>query len=323
MAKTIELASVVVLVFAWLGSAQSQPSAGTSSLLVTVVNADGNFVRDLTKDDFRIRVNGRPVAPRDASFSVAPRRIVVLLDMSSSMASKTKWQVAREAVDDLIADTPPEVHIALFTFSNHVRDAFDFSQSRDSMAKWLKENADMSAVNIRGTTGLYNAVLAAAKLLQPGRSGDAIYIITDGGDNASDITETEIRKILLRSKIRLFVFLLDEPSTIARGGPGPDSVVRTAHVTGGFIFGVRSGATGAPSGINEYAFDFDDRTRTKIKLCTLALNIRINSFFTLEFDLPPLRKKVSKVSVEVVDTSGRARKDLSWSYPKELVEPGK
>ena len=67
----------------------------------------------------------------DATYSFAPRRIVVLLDMSASMAGEpdhTKWRIASEAVQDLLTEAPSEVSIALLTFSDQVHDVFDFSQ---------------------------------------------------------------------------------------------------------------------------------------------------------------------------------------------------
>lgn len=323
MAKMPLLLAIVVLACRFLALAQYQPNQSTHSLLVGVLDSRGNAAPSLTKNNFRVKVNGHPAVLRDAPYSIAPRRIAVLLDTSGSMAGKTKWLIAREAVDDLLSDTPADVHIALLTFSDQVHDVFDFSQTRDSIVAWLKERPSAQGVKISGRTALYDSVLAATKLLEPTRAGDAIYIISDGGDNASNISDTETRKLLLRSRIRLFVFLLAEPMIFAQERSEPDSIVRLARATGGFVFGVKSDQIALAGEPWEFAYDYDERTRSRVRLYTQALNIQVNGFFTLQFDASPTERKSNKVSVEVIDNSGKVRKDLAWTYPEAFPATGK
>ncbi len=319
MAKVaLMFASVLLLAYAFLTAAQTAPTQSTRSLLVNVLDRNSNAVRDLTKDSFRAKVNGRPAAVVEASYSLAPRRIVVLLDMSGSMAGETeknkKWQIAREALEDLIAETPADVKMALLTFSFQVHDVFDFSQSRGSMAAWLKDEPHRRA-EIKGRTALYDAVLAATKLLEPARSGDAIYVITDGWDNTSHISGTNTRKLLLQSRIRLFVFLLAEPLPFQPEESRPDSLMELARATGGFVFGVAGRSAGAsflPSW--DFEYDYDERTRERIRLYTEALNIQVNGFYTLHLEAPLQPSKLRKVSLEIVDARGQPRKDVAFTY---------
>jgi von Willebrand factor type A domain len=186
-------------------AAQSVPQQPPPSLPANVIDRQGVAVRDLTKDSFQVKVNGRRATLLEASYDLVPRRIVVLLDMSGSMAGtmdQKKWQIAHEALEDLLTETPPDVSIALLTFSDQVRDIFDFSQNRSSMATWLKEGAGQHGDSrIRGRTALFDTMLVAKKLLEAPRPGDAIYAITDGGDNSSHISALTTRKLLLESGI--------------------------------------------------------------------------------------------------------------------------
>ena len=69
-----------------LSSAFAQPSTTANrSLMVNVLDRSGNAVRDLTKENFQVKINKQPVVVLGAEYSLAPRRIVVLLDMSGSM----------------------------------------------------------------------------------------------------------------------------------------------------------------------------------------------------------------------------------------------
>lgn len=312
----------ILLGCGFLSQAQPAPKQPASLLLVNVLDRNGNALRDLTKDNFRVKVNGRPTALLAAYYGLAPRRIVVLLDMSGSMTGvkdDNKWRIAREAVDVLLAETRVDVPVALLTFSSEVRNRFDFSQGRPSVAAFLKQGPSQQSDNKPMKTALFDAVLAAAKLLEPARPGDTIYAITDGGDNSSHISETDTKKRLVESQIRLFVFLLAEPILTEEERSGAESLIKLARDTGGFVFGVasRPGAASTP------AYDYNEQTRENIRLCTQALNIQVNGFYTLQLVVPVQPGKGGKVSLEIVDGSGKVRKDVALTYPRALPAQGK
>jgi hypothetical protein len=321
MAKMSLVLASFILTCAFLPGSQPAPQQPSTSLLVNVLDRNGNAVRDLTKDNFRIKVNGHPAALIDSQYSLAPRRIVMLLDMSGSMAGETeknkKWPIAREAVEDLLVETPADVQIALLTFSSQVHDVFGFSQDRQAMLAWLKRGTSQRS-DIKGTTAFYDATIQAAKLLESTRPGDAIYAITDGGDNHSDVSAINTEKLLLQSGVRLFLFLFAEPNPFEQ--ERVDSVLELAHRTGGFVFGV-SGRRG----LHAFDFDYDDNknARERIKLYTRALNVQINGFYTLQLETLPPSRKLGKVSLEIVDGSGKVRKDVAWTYPRALPAQGK
>lgn len=312
------------LFIAQASRAQSSQKGPPASLLVNVIDRKGNAVNDLSTDSFRVKVNGRSASLLEADYSLAPRRIAALLDMSGSMAGQggdKRWRIARDAAADLLADTPADVPIALLTFSDHVHDVFDFSQGRNSMAVWLKQGATKEGDSrVRGRTALFDALLTATKILEPTQPGDSIYVITDAGDNSSHIRSRAMRELLLKSRIRLFVFLLSEPSPVDNGGS--DSLKEIARATGGFVFGV-SGHNNVveflPS--KSYAFEYNERTRDTIKLYTRALNIQVNGFYTVHFDLPVAPEKARKVLLEVVDGTGKPRNDVAYTYSTFVPQP--
>jgi len=307
-----------VLLVATLLDAQSIPTNSPASLLVNVIDSKGDAIRDLTKANFRIKVNGRSAEPVDASYSLAPRRIAVVLDMSGSMAGGAedkRWLVVREAVEDVLADTSADVPIAFLTFSDHVHDVFDFSQSRNSIAAWLKQGVTKGRDSrVRGRTALFDALDTATKMFGPSRPGDAIYVITDGGDNDSHIRARTVREMLLRTQTRLFVFLLSEKSRFDMNA-GSDSVKEIARTTGGFVFGVSGHNTPVDflSSWN-YAFDYNERTRERIKLYTRALSTQVNGFYILRFDAPASSKKTNTVSLDIVDDSGKSMSGVGYTY---------
>jgi Mg-chelatase subunit ChlD len=312
-------ASILLLARGFSAVAQSGPDPSTHSLLVSVIDSHGNAIPDLTKDNFRVKVSGQSATVAEASYGRAARRIVVLLDMSGSMAGESernkKWPIARDAVEDLLTETPANVQIALITFSSEVHDIFDFSQDRASIMAWLKRGPSQRS-DVKGRRALYDAAVAATTLFQSPRAGDAIYAVTDGGDNSSNVSPTDTRTRLLRAGIRFFLFLFAEPHPPVR--EELESVLKLTHETGGFVFGV----TGERR-LDSFEFNYDDgtATRDRIKQYTRALNIQVDGFYTVQLDTPSLTKTLNKVSLEIVDGNKKRRKDAAWTYQRILPGP--
>ena len=168
----------------------------TRSIPVNVLDSHGSAIRDLTKENFRVRVNGKPAKVLSAEYSLAPRRIVVLLDTSGSMAGNTtdtKWQIAREAAAEVVAATPGSVPIAFLGFSDRINSTFAFEQGRSAIADWLRQRSSQRK-NLKGRTALFDSTVAAIKLLQPLQPGDSIYAITDGGITLAQFPRATLRE---------------------------------------------------------------------------------------------------------------------------------
>jgi len=287
-------------------------------LLVNVLDQKGRSIRDLTKENFRVKVNGKPAEVVESTYSIAPRRIVVLLDTSGSMASENysaKWQVARETLATLLSQSPPETQIAMLTFSSQVNDVIDFSRGRTAIDEWLKHGPSQRS-DIRGGTAFFDAAVAAAKLFQPPREGDAIYAITDGGDNRSILTERRTEKLLADSGIRLFLFLFYEPFWLDLQQSG--TVVDLMHETGGYAFGLTGNQALSAGNVGNFIYKDDDPTRSKIAFTTKALNTQVNAFYHLSLNIPAERKS-RKVTMQIVDAEGKQIKDLVVTYPQTLA----
>src|ERR1700675_851352 len=94
-----------------------------------------------------------------------------------------------------------------------------------------------------------------------------------------------------------------------------------ARDTGGVVFGVSGhpsagGASFLPS-LN-FEYDYDEHTRDRIRLYMRALNIQVNGFYTLRLDAPLQSGKAGKVSLDIVDGRGIARKDVAFTYSTAL-----
>ena len=321
MAATVKFFPAIFVVAAFLSSSLAQQAPQkvppeARSVLVSVCDRRGVSVRDLSKDNFRVRLNGKPVIVLDAHYSVTPRRIVVLLDVSGSMTNgkSQKWQIARAALDDLLTVTPPEVPLAMLTFSRQVQKVFDFRQGRPAIANWLKENPEMPPKSrIGGPTALLNAILEGLKLLQPSQPGDVVYAITDGGDNVSQASKERVTAAMLSSGVRLFAFVFEEPTSIYEH---KDDFLATVADSGGFAFGVAgSPNSSGPSRKDLYLLDKDNQK--KVLATAEELNLLVHGFWTLDLAASPSNKN-RKLQADVVDQNG-TRKDVLLLYPRLLL----
>jgi von Willebrand factor type A domain len=291
------------------------------SLVVNVVDLHGRNIRDLTKNNFRVQINSSPALISDAQYSVAPRRIVVVLDMSSSMAEETdngKWRGARAAVDDLLTQVPSDVPIAMVTFSDQVRQTFDFSQGRAAVAQWFKQGpSERANIKRKSKTALFDAILAGLRLLDPSQMGDVVYAITDGEENHSHSSQASTETTLLKSGVRLFAFVFDDPTPVNEVQEAKESFLRMVGDSGGLAFGIFGRQVpGGPSWNVQY--DYDQHSQEKLKVFTQVLSNAIKGFWILELAVPSQSKK-SKVKLEIIDQRGKARKDLTFSYPRVLL----
>ncbi len=163
---------------------------------------------------------------------------------------------------------------------------------------------------------MFDAILEGLKLLGVVQPGDAIYAITDGGENASHAPGAQTKEALLQSGVRLFVFLLTEPLPPSPQDDNMDAFLEMVHASGGFLFGIpgRNGPFAATWGF-DYTYDKD--SRDKVSMYTKELNIQVGGFWTLELAAPS-SKKEEKLKLEVVDHEGRTRKDVWVTSPRAL-----
>ncbi|MFN2387349.1 MAG: VWA domain-containing protein [Thermoanaerobaculia bacterium] len=180
------------------GSAQDLPtyseSAGTEYVMLPVVVLDrkGRFVEGLEKKDFRVQVHETPVDldtfERDDN---APVSFGFLLDVSGSMEIAGKLQKAKEAIRQIVRNRRPGDDFALFAFAeDEVRLVSAFSADTRPLLKGLEE------LEASGQTALFDAVAATPKLMKGKNAKRAILLFTDGVDNASTLTSTEMAEIL-------------------------------------------------------------------------------------------------------------------------------
>jgi hypothetical protein len=215
------------------------------------------------------------------------------------------------------------------TFTKSVEIQAPLSVDHRLAEAWLDNDAARQVASVKGPTAMYAAIEAAEKQLQPTQPGDAIYVVTDGGENASRVSGSKVEKSLLSSGVRLFAFLV-----ISSGLKTIQEIDGTSELrvvvadSGGFMQTAWPKTVGpeqaSTPGVSAYAWTsqlpsgsglaFDDFTREQIQLHTNLLSHWISAFYLLSFQMPEGMSKPKHLDVTVIDSQGHARKDLTLAY---------
>ena len=150
------------------------------NVAATVTDARGRFVDGLTKDDFRVYEDGKPVEITQFDNERVPVSLGIALDTSGSMDYR-KMEAARNALDRFLYDLlGPDDEIFLYRFDDRPVLLQDWTTSRDRLSRAVRD------VRGLGGTALYDAVAESVQRIAEGlHRKKALLIISDGNDTSS------------------------------------------------------------------------------------------------------------------------------------------
>jgi VWFA-related protein len=252
----VGLAAALVPVRAQVRGPQEALPTFRASLDMVTIQASvrdrrGRSLTGLEPRDFEVRDNGqlKPIVSVRADRQ-SPISVAILVDVSGSMRLAGSRDMARFAYESILAELRPQKdEAALFTFDSSLAPQHGFTKNIAALSGGLDE---MPAF---GTTALYDAAAAAAKMLAArSATHKALIILTDGIDTASRLTAPEVSG--LASSIDVPVFVIATVSSTdqrlamersRRSGNSDEADLRDlADWTGGqFVFASTLGETGA------------------------------------------------------------------------------
>lgn len=211
-------------------------------LVPVTVRSRSGFVRGLDKNDFELRVDGRPVRfPDFEPRGEVPWSIVFLQDLSGSMAVGGRLDASRDAIRTFLDNAKFGDEFALASFAGtttsvDVPFTEDLEPLRETLAGW----------EAYGRTALHDAVALLPRITGESRNlKRAAVLITDGVDNASRITPAQARELVRQAELPVYVLGLEsgDPSVISPDGEKlyryADVLNLLASLTGGRYLSVR------------------------------------------------------------------------------------
>jgi len=166
-------------------------------LPVAVTDALNRSVLTLQKQNFAIYEENRAQEIRYFSAEEAPISIALLVDTSQSMSDKIDTE--RAAIVEFFNNANPADEYFAITFSRRPQMLAGPTQSVGDIERGL------IGVEPGGSTAMLDAIyLAESKLRSARYQRRAIFIISDGGDNASRYTLKEIKSLVRESDVQIF-----------------------------------------------------------------------------------------------------------------------
>jgi VWFA-related protein len=167
---------------------------------VSVVDANGRAVTNLTLADFELRVDGKPADLTDLARSESPIRLAMLFDNSSSVI------IAREFEKDAAIKffrrviRPEKDLAALFSVATTTELEQPFTSEVSSLTRAIELFPPPE-----GATALLEGIILASDYLREASGRRVMVIVSDGDDTKSDATFEETIRALQVANCQVYV----------------------------------------------------------------------------------------------------------------------
>jgi VWFA-related protein len=204
---------------------------------VTVTDPFNRFVTGLDKENFKLFEDKKEQDILQFSSEDAPLSIGVVFDSSGSMGSKL--EKSRQAVAQFIRTANPEDEFFLVQFNDTADLVQPFTQNLEEIQNRL------AFTQSKGRTALLDAIYLSLHEMKKARNPrKALLLISDGGDNSSRYTETDIKNLVKEADVQIYAIGIYEPIGARSRTPeelaGPGLLTEIAEQTGGRQYAVEN-----------------------------------------------------------------------------------
>ena len=234
---------------------------------VGVTEPNGRFVTGLEKENFKLYEEKIEQEISQFSADDSPLSVGIVFDTSGSMGNKLAK--SRQAVAQFMKTANPEDEFFLVQFNDRPELVVPFTPDPEEIQSRL------AFTQSKGRTALLDGVYMAMNQMKHARNGrKAILIISDGGDNSSRYTESEVRNAVKEADVQIYAIGIFEPFASRGRTPeelsGPTLLGEIAEQTGGRHFPVENLAelpdVAAKIGLelrNEYVLGYSPKNLTR------------------------------------------------------------
>jgi VWFA-related protein len=191
----------------------AKPNFSTQSELVVlhvaVKDRKGGYVSGLSQDAFRVVEDRRPQEISFFNSQDAPVTVGLLIDASGSMAPNRSMVIAASLAFSKAMN--PQDEFFVLGFNEHIHTPLPAEKPFTNSEPALRV-ALVQAIKARGQTAIYNALNAGLDYVQKGGfERQVLIVLSDGGDNASDITRAQVLANAQASNAVIYTIALVDP----------------------------------------------------------------------------------------------------------------
>ncbi len=199
---------------------------------VSIVDPENRQVTGLDKENFEVFEGKERQQIQHFSSEDAPVSLGAIFDVSGSMANKIER--AREAVVEFFKTANPEDEFFMIAFADRPEEVTDFTRSVEEIEGRLLYTVP------KGRTAMLDAIYLGLNKMRKARYGrKALLIISDGGDNHSRYTESEVKNLVKESDVQIYAIgVYDHYFPTEEERLGPQLLSDITELTGGRAFSI-------------------------------------------------------------------------------------
>ncbi|HTW46692.1 MAG TPA: VWA domain-containing protein [Acidobacteriaceae bacterium] len=199
---------------------------------LTVTDPMDRLVTGLEKQNFTVFEDNHLQSIRTFACDDAPVSIGVILDLSGSMSNKVVR--ARGAILQFMKTSNPQDEFFVIGFNDRPQLITDFTSSVDDV------EARLATVEAGRRTALLDAIyFGLEKMKEAKYERKALLVVSDGGDNNSRYTESEVRAAVKEADVQIYsIGIFDPEAATVEERNGPMLLNDISSDTGGRLFRV-------------------------------------------------------------------------------------
>jgi len=193
---------------------------------VSVTDSYGRYVTGLEKGHFRVFEDQVEQDIVHFNQRSAPISVGLIFDVSASMGQNFNLNRAKNAIAGFLKEGQEEDEYFLVTFNTRTTLVQSFTRSSETVQN------EVATQKAGGSTALYDAVYMGLDYVRRGSNEKkAIILITDGEDNSSRYSPSEVREFAKESNVQ--VYAVGMQGLLRYGGTVINNIIR---ITGGRQF---------------------------------------------------------------------------------------
>jgi Ca-activated chloride channel homolog len=211
----------------------------TVFLKVSVSDPLNRYVTGLEKESFKVYEDKVEQTIDHFTQESAPVSVGIIFDVSGSMKDNNNIQKAKNAIVRFLESGNPDDEYALITFNERTSLVQSFTRQSSTV------RSEIALKQAGGRTALYDAVYMGLDQIKGGKNEKkALILITDGEDNSSRYSISEVREFAKESDVQIYA--VGEQGLL---GYGRSLIQGIVSLTGGRAF--------FPSTFNELDYYID------------------------------------------------------------------
>ena len=214
--------SVFLFLVLWSSDSLAQQAPTVSCDVPIVVTRFDTVFQELDTKDFLVHVGTSPVALRSASIDSGPKRVALILDASRYVQDK-EWVLETQMAAVLVGHARPFDSFALVLVGreNTTQGFLSPAEARER----LQELGPSRPSGTDSTERVYDALLEAAKHLDPPRFGDVLVLFGHMYDVGSKTDPDRLLALIMKARLRILGFDFEDPlPTTLPPGFDPNSI---------------------------------------------------------------------------------------------------